>query len=311
MDICGLKINYYIIFISFFLSVLLWVSLSLDQTFEVDRKIKVKFNINKPYAISGDVPLFVDVKLKAKGWSLVKHFKSPELEFNYDLSNAAGEKMIVNTTERLNLAFGNDQSISIIYAKPDSMQIKIERYEEKYVKVVPYTVIDCIDGYQTVGKPVLEPDSILVGGAASVIRTLYTFRTQRSEYKNVNTSINEMISLSDSLSNIVSFSKDKVRLMCKIEPTAEKIFSNIEINIKNVPTTIDVLLIPQMIDLQVKGGVEQLSKIEPTQLIAYISFNELYADTSGAVIPNLIYPEGVTVISVKPEKIQYVIKKKK
>jgi hypothetical protein len=118
------------------------------------------------------------------------------------------------------------------------------------------------------------------------------------------------IRVTDSLSNILWRSQNEVRLIINIELTAEKEFQDVEIKIDNLPEDRDVLLIPQNLDIQLKGGVNQLSAVDKNRLIAKIDYNSILRDTTGSLIPIFIVPDGCSVISFRPEKIQYVIKKK-
>ena len=71
-----------------------------------------------------------------------------------------------------------------------------------------------------------------------------------------------------------------------------------------------MLLIPQNLNIRLKGGVNQLSSIEQASIKAQINYSSILADTTGSLKPYFDIPDGCTIISVKPETIQYVIKKK-
>ena len=126
----------------------------------------------------------------------------------------------------------------------------------------------------------------------------------------MNAGITRKINVSDSLSNILWFSQNEINLKVEIEPTAEKVFSNIEITVSELPDDKEVLLIPQAVTIQLKGGVNQLANTDPAKIFAQIDFRKILADSTGSLTPVFEIPPGCTVISVKPETIQYVIKKK-
>ena len=71
-----------------------------------------------------------------------------------------------------------------------------------------------------------------------------------------------------------------------------------------------MLLIPQSVTVQLKGGVNQLAGIEPGKIKAHIDYRKILSDSTGSLTPVFDIPAGSTVISAKPETIQYVIKKK-
>ena len=303
-------IKYHILFVSFILSALLWLSLNMDQSYEVRRTVPVKINVEKPYAVSNIIPLNLDVKIKAKGWSLLRLYTSLNPEFNYDINNFKNENYIIPVMQSLNENSGFGPGFSVTYVKPETLDVHLGKYEEKYVKILPYVEVKCRDGYQIVGNPVLDPDSIKIGGASALLGKIQFVYTKLTRYDGVNANISDVVKVSDSLSNIISFSREDVNLTIKIELTADKEFKNVEMKVSNTPSDRDVLLIPQNIDVQLKGGVKQLSELDNGKIFANIDYNTIFNDTTGSVSPYFTLPEGLKVISFKPEKIQYVIKKK-
>jgi YbbR domain-containing protein len=304
------KFKYHIVIASLLLSLVLWLSLNLNQTYEIEKPIPIKININKPFAVSGNIPLNLDVKFKGVGWNLVRLFTSLNLEFNYDIMARKNEQFIILTKEYLENSLGSAQNLNIAAVYPETLFVDIKDYEEKYVKLLPRVDIECKEGYQVVGKPIVEPDSIKIGGAVDILRNLKYVYTQEQSFKNVNAGIIKNVNVSDSLSNIIWHSQNEVRLTINIELTAQKEFRDIEIKIPNIPPDKEVLLIPQNITVQLKGGVNQLSAVDAGKINAIIDFRSILNDTTGALTPVFSLPEGCVVTSVKPDKIQYVIKKK-
>jgi YbbR domain-containing protein len=277
--------------------------------YEIQRTIPVKLNIEKPFASANTVPQVLEVKIKGTGWNLLRLYTSMSPEFVYDVNTSKNESVVL-TRQYLtdNLGFG--QLFTITNVKPESLYVKLGKYEEKYVKILPRVYVDCSEGYQVVGKPVITPDSLKIGGSSELLKSLNYVYTRDVIYKNVNGNISQSIRLSDSLANITWRPIDEVNINIKVELTAEKLYPNVSIKVANIPFDKDVLLIPQSADLHVKGGVIQLSELDLNKINGVIEYSALIADTTGAVSPHFTLPEGVTIISVKPERIQYVIKRK-
>jgi YbbR domain-containing protein len=305
-----LKYRYHILIASFILSAILWLSLNLNQIYEIEKSVPIRININKPYAVSGNIPMNLDVKFRGIGWNLIRLFTSLNLEFNYDITARKKDQFIILTKEYLDNNLGLTQNLNITSVYPETLFVKIDNYEEKYVRLLPKVYINCREGYQVVSKPFLEPDSIKVGGSMELLRGINHLYTKEQVFDNINSSIVKNISISDSLSNIMWLSQNEVKLGVNIELTAEKEFQNIEIKVPGVPDDKEVLLIPQTISVQLKGGVNQLAAVDNSKIIAKIEYSSILADTTGSLIPKFELPEGCVVISVKPETIQYVIKKK-
>lgn len=304
------KFKYHIVITSFILSVILWVSLNLNQTYEIDKSIPVKINVNKPYAVSGNIPLFIEVKFRGIGWSLIRLFTSFKLDLNYNINAKRNEQFVIITKDYIthNYAFAENLTISHVF--PETLFVKVDKYEEKYVKLEPRLFIECREGYQVVGNPVLEPDSIKIGGSVSILNSLVSLPTKEERFSNINSNIDKLISVSDSLSNIIWHSQNEVRLTANIELSGEREFHGIEIIVKDIPADKEVLLIPQFLSIRLKGGVNQLESMEVSNLFAEINYNTIYSDTTGSVLPVIKIPPGCILNRVMPEKIQYIIKKK-
>lgn len=292
------------------LSVVLWLSLNLNQVYEIEKTVPVNFRIGKPYSVSGNIPLKLDVKFRGAGWNLIRLFTSLNLEFNYEVSSKKKESFTILTKEYLQNSLDLSQNLDIVSVHPETLFVKVDSYEEKYVKLHPHIQINCREGYQVVGKPSLQPDSIKIGGSIDLLRNINHLNTKYVIFDNVNAGITRNIFVSDSLSNLLWLSQNEVKLNVNIELTAEKEFENIEIKVPNVPEDKEVLLIPQNVTVQLKGGVNQLAQIESSRIVAKVDYFKILQDTTGSVVPYFEIPPGCVVIAVKPDIIQYVIKKK-
>ncbi len=305
-----MRFKYHIFAASFVVSLLLWISLNLNLSYEIERTVPVHVNVNRPFAVANELPLDLDVKIKGRGWTLLRLYTSFNLNFNYDVYVTKNEQITILTRQYLNDNSVSGQNLTVTYVKPESLFVKIGRYEEKFVKVIPRVYVDCKEGYQTVGSPLVEPDSIKIGGASQILDSMKFMFTKDLIYKNASSGINDVVRLSDSLSNILWMSTDRVMLTVNVELKADKEFRNVEVRVSNLPADKDVLLIPQILTVNVKGGVNQLANMDKNKIIAGVDYNDLLRDTTGAVNPVFTLPEGVTVVYSKPDKIQYVIKKK-
>ena len=304
------KYRYHIVIASLLLSAILWVSLNLNQVYEIEKSVPIRINVNQPYAVSGNIPLYLDVKFRGAGWNLVRLITMLNLEFNYNINTKKKDHFIILTKEYLNNNLGLSQNLNIVSVYPETLFVKIEDYDEKYVTVLPNLKINPMEGYQVVGKPKLVPDSIKISGAVNLLKEINHIYTSNMLFENINSGIVSNITLSDSLTNLIKLSQNEVKLTIDIELTAEKEFKNIEILVPGIPADKDVLLIPQSVSIQLKGGVNQLAAVDNSKITAKIDYSKILEDSTGSLTPVFIVPEGCSVISFKPEIIQYVIKKK-
>ena len=304
------KFKYHIVITSLILSVILWISLNLNQSYEIEKNIPVRIEVDKPFAVSGNIPLNIEVKFRGNGWSLIRLFTSFNLELKYSTNAKRNENIVIITKDYVNNNFAFTENLTISQVFPETLHVKIDAYEEKYIKLQPRVSIDCKEGYQVVSKPVIEPDSIKIGGSVELLNSLKFLPTKYERFTNINSNITKLISISDTLSNIIWHSQNEVKLTANIELRAEKELNGVEIAVTGVPEDKEVLLIPQTINIRLRGGVNQLSGVDNSKVRAVLNYNTILLDMTGSVVPELMLPEGCTVSSLSPEKFQYIIKKK-
>ena len=58
-----------------------------------------------------------------------------------------------------------------------------------------------------------------------------------------------------------------------------------------------------------RGGISQLSKMKNNDLNVYVNFEQAINDTTGAIEPIIDIPEFTSLIDIKPNRLEYIIKK--
>jgi hypothetical protein len=305
-----LKFKYHILFVSLVFSLILWLSLNFSLTYERNYQIPIKINIDKPYAVANPIPLNLSLKLRAKGWNFISLYTSTNPVFVYNVEPSFGNASVVVNKQYIIDNLTSLENLNILDVKPDSLLIKIDKYTEKYVKLKPLVNIDCKPGYQTVGKYLLEPDSIKIGGSVSILNNLSYLSTKFLNYNKVYLNIDQIVQITDSLSNIIWKSQDETKLKINVELSAEKILKDVELILPDVPNDKEVMLLPPVVTINIRGGVNQLSVLDNSKIKAFLDYNTIFLDTTGSVTPKFIFPEGIILNHFSPEKIQYIIKKK-
>ena len=166
------------------------------------------------------------------------------------------------------------------------------------------------EGYSIIGNPLVSPDSVKITGASSVINKIKTLSTEYQKIDNANSYFTKEVKLIDTLSNVIRIDPKSVKISYKIELLAEKTFNDIEVVIYNIPADKEVLLIPPKIKLFVRGGVEQLSRINIPDIIAGIEYKQIENDELGYIIPKISLPNDAMLVQFEPDRFQYIIKKK-
>ena len=304
-----MKKNIIIFFSIFVLSVLLWIYLSLNLFYTVTLIVPLDVNVAKSQALASKIPPSIYVTVKGKGWDLVGLLVSENLTYNLDLTGVKKD-IRINTfhavTERLNVP----HDVEILNTYPDTIRISFDKVQKKRVKVINNINVVLKEDYQIIGNPEIIPDFVMITGAKSILSEIKYISTETKTFENINESVSIVVRLSDTLSNLIRIEPQEVIIEYDVELSAEKSYEDLNVEIYNIPSDKDVLLIPPKLKLNLRGGVEQLSKINPSEIIVGIEYNIIESDTLGFVTPVIELPIDVDIINVEPQKFQYIIKKK-
>jgi YbbR domain-containing protein len=304
-----MKKNIIIFFSIFVLSMLLWVYLSLNLFYTITLIVPLDVNVAKSQALASKIPPSIYVTVKGKGWDLVGLLISENLTYNLDLTGVKKD-IRINTfqavTERLNVP----HDVEILNTYPDTVRISFDKVQKKRVRVRNNINVILKEGYKIIGNPKIIPDSVKITGAKSILSEIKYIPTETKTFENINESISVVVRLSDTLSNLIRIEPQEVIIEYDVELSAEKSYEDLSIVVYNVPSDKDVLLIPPKLKLSLRGGVEQLSQINPSEIIVGIEYIIIESDTLGFVTPVIELPINVDIINFEPQKFQYIIKKK-
>ena len=301
--------NLKILIFSFIFALALWLYIELNLSYSLDIAIPVEVQTSKSQALSEEIPSTIDVRVKGKGWDLLNMLISKNIKYNIDITKMKRDTRIATqqfVDERLNI----QPSVSILGINPDTININFDNVSTKVVPVRDNIVMNLKEGYVIVGNPELNPDSVDVQGAGYLINKIKYIPSEVSVFNNVNSDIEGFVNLKDTLSNLVNISTKRVNFRYNVQLSAEKNFEAIDVTVLNVPEDKEVLLIPPKMNLSLRGGVDQLTRFSPNEIIISIEFGKIETDTLGFIIPEVKIPENVNILNMEPPKLQYIIKNK-
>jgi YbbR domain-containing protein len=301
--------NIFIYISSLIFAIILWMYINLNLVYNISVSIPLDIKLSKVQAIASDLPNSVDVSIKGKGWDLLGVILSKNLKLNIDLTNYKKDTKI-NIAQSVNELLSLSSNVLILSVNPDIVEINFDNITSKMVKVKNLLNVVPKDGFIIIGNPKVTPDSVKISGAISVIGKIKFLPTEQISVLNVNSGFTKTVNIFDTLNNIVKIEPKTVTVTYDIELSAEKNYEEINVLISNIPQDKEVLLIPPKLKIYLRGGVEQLAKINPEEIFAGIEFKQIENDSLGYVSPKISLPVDVTVIKYEPQKFQYIIKKK-
>lgn len=293
--------------LSFFIALIIWISVSLSSDYYYTLKLPLKIsNLDEGSALAGDIPSEIMVKLKARGWRLAGILLGGTNELLVDAKKDTGRINI-----RVANAIGENSwltsDIQVLEYIPSSLNIKLDKLIWKQLPVVPQIEYTAKKGYGLASDITCTPDTVLVGGSKTKVERLRWINTARAEFTELNSLTVENVPLE--YSNNLTVTPDIVSVSIDIQKIVDKEFQLISINMEDVPGDRQVLLIPPQVTVGLEGGVTLLGNLSPEVIKVSLRYKKVVEDTLGYLVPEISIPAYLRVVSVKPDKIRYIIKK--
>jgi YbbR domain-containing protein len=307
--------NYISFFISIFAAFILWLVVNLNGEYEENFKAKIVIkNLDPKKAIKTEYPDFVDLKLKGQGWKLLPFyfFSSPQIFI--DLSNVhQGLKLNLSTNHRVHVSL--PENVRVVAFNPETLSIELDKKIERRVPIELKFRIKG-DNYGFTYPPKLNPDSVTISGAETIISKIESISTEEVSIEKIG-KYNLNLPLVNPFGKFVKLSENYVQTSFEIEQIVEREFI-VPIQAVDVPSDKEVLFFPPNIKVIVSGALSKLVEVNSVDFTsdkdalikAFVSYRDVVNDKTGLVKPQIIIPENLKLVSVRPEGLEYIIRQK-
>ena len=298
------KIN--IIIFSVLFSLLIWGSVTLSEQFYSVKDFKIKI-VNEPKGYSSGTiePENISIKLKAKGWQLLTLGLGPKYEYLVSADNDSG-KITIDPFNEIDENTWLSSGLSITEISPRQISFNVEKLKYKKLKIEAETDILFSDGYGLATPIKIYPDSVLVAGPSSVLDKISALKTKTVHLSSLDSKIKIITDIEEPKG--FQLEQNKVELTFDVQRIVEKTFENIKVSINGMPQDRHIVLIPNVINCSLRGGINILGKINPNEISASIDYREIVYDTLGSVQPKIVIPQNTELVFTKPVWLNYIIK---
>jgi hypothetical protein len=162
-------------------------------------------------------------------------------------------------------------------------------------------------GYGIASPIKIQPESTYVYGPVSFLNKLEFVTTESIGKDELDSRTLKRVALK----NIpgMSYREDAVIVSLDVQRIVEKNFDSLIVHVIDIPKDRNVVLLPNRLNISLRGGIEVLGKIDTSQFNAFIYYREVVMDTVGSIVPHIDIPENTALIFIKPERLRYIIKK--
>jgi hypothetical protein len=290
--------------------VLLWLFVTMSYDYQTVIAVPlVVENVAPDRAIANPFPKTVQLKVRGNGWRSAALLFGTEPRCIIDVGSLGSYKHVFtlyDVVDRLTLPVG----IQPVDMKPESLHFDFDTFARKRVPVALNIDAGFRAGYGPVGETEVTPDSVTISGAASLLKTITAWPTNRTTITDIKAPLTTELLLADSASQYVRLSPRSVTIHIDVQQYAEKTIAGLTVVTEDVPTNKEVILIPPKIDIIVRGGVQQLATLGNDSFHATVAYRAIVDDSSGYIEPHVVAPRGVELVTRKPERMQFIIRTK-
>lgn len=304
------KRRLHIIITTVLIGIFLWLSVTLRDQYQITVAAPLVIeDIPEGVAIRTPVPRTVQLKFRGNGWRLAGLLMGPDMEVHIPF-NALPQGNRTITTSEIAERISFSPSVELVNMNPDTIAVRLDRFRSKRVPVVPDLGITFKEGYGQVGSVLVSPDSVTIDGAETLLQEITSWKTSRASFDELKVPVEEEVLLAQSNNLMLSLAPASVRVRINVQPFAEKVFSGLPVEISGLPANRDVIFIPPKMEIVARGGIRQLASLLPVDFQLEISYDRIVADSTGTIEPDVVAPSGIQVVARRPERLQYIVRKR-
>jgi YbbR domain-containing protein len=295
-------------FLSLLCGCLIWFGVVSREEARTEIELPVRImNLQNNMALVNPLPLTLHTQLEGSAINLISLRLNRSARLEIDLKDIPlGYSKI--SSERIGFVSPSIPDIKMLqYSQANLLGIELDARIEQKIPVQPKLHVSAAPGFTLLGKPIIMPDSVYISGARSAIAKIKQMPTEEIFITNLkwNNSLPIKLDLS-SLNSTVSILDTSLFVQVQIEPLAHRIFSSIPVRlIGNFDRSL-YLLSPSIADVEVTGGKEMLSKINPQDINLYIAFSRFSIEDSDELKPIVHIPYPVNSWQILPEKFRLI-----
>gem|GEM_PF-5354761 len=256
------------------------------------------------------------VKIRSTGFGLLQFlYSKQDYRLKIDARNLINKRSIKTNLihlgesswyfiESFKKLFGNE--VQIISVLPDSFIVEYTRAQSKMVPVKYNVDFQVPRQYVQVVEPLVFPDSVLVTGPFVVLDTMTYCLTVKTDLGIIqsDTSFPAGIDLPYNF----RVKPEKVMVRFTIDRYSEKTFSVSPV-LLNVPEDIEVIIIPEKVDVRTSVALKYFDKINEHDITLYADFSKHNDKNNFLELELGKMPVGVFNPVIYPPQIEFLIKK--
>lgn len=311
--------GFFLFFIFLVLSSAIWFINALRKNYITTVGFPVKYiNSSNERLAVGEMPSYIFLLVKCSGYTILQYkIKPPTNPINIDLNKIASGKIndknpryyLQTSLLSSNIENQLTNEVKVLDIEPDTIFFQFDKVYKKKVPVVPAVKVEFMKQYSFMDIPLVKPDSIWVYGPKFVIDTIHWVKTETITLKNVNKSIEKRLELQKQY--YLTYSVKHVLLNLPVEKFTEARIS-VPVEVKNLPDSLAMKVVPDLVTVTCQVGLSNYEKIKPYYFKATVDYKSIKDNLNRKLKVSVdAFPRMISGLRILPQKVDYIIKKKK
>lgn len=288
--------------IGYLIAISLWLLVNLSREYNIVMEVPLQVvGQSEGMAFAEQPPDNARIGVSGEGWNLLPMYRTPpEITIPYD-------EGVVSITNIIQDQMVDYPELEVQTVQPSFITVEMEPKLSKRVPVEPNLDLHLQPRFEIRGEVRVEPDSVTVTGAQSLVDTVRIWPTELLRLRNVQEKVSRQIKLVD-LGQLIS--KDTTQVNVSFEVTE---FTEGEVRVyvqaRNMPDGRQVRFNPSVLNIKYDVPIEHFSEAQDiVPYEAYVDYEAIARDTTGFVVPT-VQPAtdelDLRLRSFQPRRVSY------
>ena len=295
--------------LSLIVALVMWFSFSMRETYSVTLRLPIDVVRTPPDQALREVPLpAATVTLQGEGWTLLSLTRALPVIHVY----ADGPS--VNLAAALQET-GLPAGVQIQSVQPQSMELALDVRTSRRLPIRLRRDIDTEPAYDLLRPPRLQPDSLIVTGAQSLLGGLTDWPTEVLRAEDVSQNLRRLVAIADSFGGLLSPSVDATLVQIDVGEFTEAT-RDLTVEVENLPRDVlgvrfDPTRVTATFRVPVVGEAYGRAESSP-EFRAVVDYFDIARDTTDGEVPvSARWPADLDIrdVTLLPTRVEYFIQR--
>lgn len=254
------------------IGLVLWVHVKTDQRYE--HVISLPLSVSETsgrFVVANEIPDQVEITVTGSGKDFL--FGTPRGRVELRPRITRREAVTVDITSQNVEGIDPDAGFELVGIKsPRSVVLDFDFLDTRELPVAPQVEIETEAGYTVVGRIAVEPPTVRIGGPRQYVREMDSVMTEAVSLRGVKEDVSLRVPVMVPRERNITPTPEAVKVKADVQVLLERRVREIPIKVSHVPRGVSVGVIPENLTIDVVGGSEVVSSLQPVDISAQIDY---------------------------------------